>query len=94
MVKYVIAMEHSDRGNPEDQSMSAHTHYCGVNVPDETGKISQSDKRGLTVNKQYVILRFTEGSPGRAKLAEFSLLPLTYFVPKIRSPASPKPGTI
>ncbi len=41
---------------------------------------------------RYVILRFTEGSPGRAKLAEFSLLPLTYFVPKIRSPASPSPG--
>ena len=73
MVKYVIAMEHSDRGNPEDQSMSAHTHYCGVNVPDETGKISQSDKRGMTVNKQYVILRFTEGSPGKAKPADFIL---------------------
>lgn len=58
MVKYVIAREYSDRGNPEDQSVSAHnTHYCGVNVPDETGKMSQSDKRGLTVNKQYVILR-------------------------------------
>ena len=26
-------------------------HYCGVNVPDETGKMSRSDKRGATLPK-------------------------------------------
>ena len=25
--------------------------YCGVNVPDETGKMSRSDKRGATLPK-------------------------------------------
>ena len=35
--------------------MSANTsrsaHYCGVNVPAETGKMSRSDKRGATLPK-------------------------------------------
>ena len=66
--------------------MSAYTShsdlYCGVNVPAETGKMSRSDKRGATLpkvattrmgsrNDSCVILRFTEGSPGKAKPSDF-----------------------
>ena len=32
--------------------------YCGVNVPDETGKMSQSDKRGATLPKVATLLLF------------------------------------
>ena len=43
------------RSNPEDWSTPAYTShsdlYCGVNVPDETGKMSRSDKRGATLPK-------------------------------------------
>ena len=30
---------------------SRSAHYCGVNVPAETGKMSRSDKRGATLPK-------------------------------------------
>ena len=43
------------RSNPEDWSTNVYTShsglYCGVNVPDETGKMSHSDKRGATLPK-------------------------------------------
>ncbi len=43
------------RSNPEDWSTHDHKSrsvlYCGVNVHDETGKMSHSDKRGATLPK-------------------------------------------
>ena len=44
-----------ERSNPEDWSTNDYTSrsalYCGVNVLDETGKMSRSDKRGATLPK-------------------------------------------
>ncbi len=43
------------RSNPEDWRTNDYKSrsdlYCGVNVPDETGKMSRSDKRGATLPK-------------------------------------------
>ena len=50
MYIYGVTIFVRKRGDPEDWSVSADTShsnlYCGVNVPDETGKMSRSDKRG------------------------------------------------
>ena len=35
---------------------SRSVHYCGVNVPDETGKMSRSDKRGATLPKVATVV--------------------------------------
>ena len=46
----VFAIPLAGRGNHEDRCVSAYVSrsafYCGVNVPAETGKMLQSDKRG------------------------------------------------
>ena len=45
---------------PEDRSVSDYAsrsaHYCGVDVPDETGKMSRSDKRGATLPKVATVV--------------------------------------
>ena len=55
MYIYGVTIFVRKRGDPEDWSVSADTShsdlYCGVNVPDETGKMSRSDKRGATLPK-------------------------------------------
>ena len=55
MYIYGVTIFVRKHGDPEDWSVSADTShsdlYCGVNVPDETGKMSRSDKRGATLPK-------------------------------------------
>ena len=69
--------------------MSAYTShsdlYCGVNVPDETGKMSRSDKRGATLPKVATVVSLlrndgvvlyrgsAEEFPGRAVCREVYL---------------------
>ena len=51
-VKFVIASatKQSRRLEYDDYTIRFDL-YCGVNIPDETGKMSQSDKRGATLPK-------------------------------------------
>ena len=88
MYIYGVTIFVRKRGDPEDWSVSADTShsdlYCGVNVPDETGKMSRSDKRGATLpkvaavatlprNDNCVMLSASETSPGKAKPADLIL---------------------
>ena len=56
----VFARPLAGRGKPEDWSTNDYTSrsdfYCGVNVPDETGKMSRSDKRGATLPKVATVV--------------------------------------
>ena len=60
----VFAREHSDRGNPEDWCTHDYTA-----APTSIAGIATT--RMGSRNDSCVILRFTEGSPGRAKPTDF-----------------------